>query len=613
MRRFGDLDLAEDVASEAIEVALVRWPVDGVPPRPGAWLMTTARRRAIDRLRRDQAYAARRALLQVWPYHRARSVRAAETSPNARATGGGRGLSGRSSMRPTYRGGPMPEASRPALVLGPVLRRVDGRQATVWVQTARPGTVEVRAGEAAGAARTFTAHQRHYALVVVDGLPAGATIEYQVLVDGRHDRYPPDALDAYAVRLAGAVRAGTAASTWPDTLVLLGDQVYADETSPRIRGWLRRRRWRRRRDAPTTQVVSFGEYVQLYLESWTDPQIRWLMSTVPSVMIFDDHEIIDDWNTSQSWRADRGRQSWWAQRIAAGLSSYWVYQHLGNLAPDELAKDPVYREVCAAADATAALADFGARADADRDRYRWSYALDIGRTRLVMLDNRAGRELRPGQRLMLPDGQWRFLAEAVRGDHDHLVIGSSLPWLLAPAFHHVEAMNERLCESPRGWIAAPGEWLRQQLDLEHWAAFGHSFDALGALVTQLGTGPDAPATISVLSGDVHHSYVSRAHLGAHVASAVHQLTCSPVHNDMPRLLRVATRLGWSRAAATAARGLAALADSPAPAIRWELTAGPYFGNAVSTLVHDRRTAHVTIERSDKQSQLQPLTTVQLRT
>src|SRR6266545_2310406 len=193
------------------------------------------------------------------------------------------------------------------------------------------------------------------------------------------------------------------------------------------------------------------------------------------------------------------------------------------------------------------------------------------------------------------------------------VIGSSLPWLLAPAFHHVEAMNERLCESPRGWIAAPGEWLRQQLDLEHWAAFGHSFDALGALVTQLGTGPDAPATISVLSGDVHHSYVSRAHLGAHVASAVHQLTCSPVHNDMPRLLRVAPRLGWSRAAATAARGLAALADSPAPAIRWELTAGPYFGNAVSTLVHDRRTAHVTIERSDKQSQLQPLTTVQLRT
>ncbi|WP_424530087.1 RNA polymerase sigma factor [Sphaerisporangium viridialbum] len=65
VRRFGDLDLAEEVASEAIEAALVHWPVEGVPARPGAWLLTTARRKAVDRLRRDQAYAARLAILQV--------------------------------------------------------------------------------------------------------------------------------------------------------------------------------------------------------------------------------------------------------------------------------------------------------------------------------------------------------------------------------------------------------------------------------------------------------------------------------------------------------------------------------------------------------------------
>ncbi|GAA3986599.1 RNA polymerase sigma factor [Actinomadura viridis] len=65
VRRFGDLDLAEEVASEAIEAALVHWPVGGVPPKPGAWLMTTARRRAVDRLRRDKAYAARLAVMQV--------------------------------------------------------------------------------------------------------------------------------------------------------------------------------------------------------------------------------------------------------------------------------------------------------------------------------------------------------------------------------------------------------------------------------------------------------------------------------------------------------------------------------------------------------------------
>ncbi|WP_103343073.1 RNA polymerase sigma factor [Amycolatopsis sp. CA-126428] len=65
VRRFGDLDLAEEVTSEAIEAALVHWPAEGVPPKPGAWLMTTARRKAVDRLRRDQAYAARLAVLQV--------------------------------------------------------------------------------------------------------------------------------------------------------------------------------------------------------------------------------------------------------------------------------------------------------------------------------------------------------------------------------------------------------------------------------------------------------------------------------------------------------------------------------------------------------------------
>ncbi|WP_066372666.1 RNA polymerase sigma factor [Herbidospora mongoliensis] len=77
VRRFGDLDMAEEVTSEAIEAALLRWPIDGVPASPGAWLMTTARRRAVDRLRRDKAYAARLALLQV------EADRAAPAAPEA--------------------------------------------------------------------------------------------------------------------------------------------------------------------------------------------------------------------------------------------------------------------------------------------------------------------------------------------------------------------------------------------------------------------------------------------------------------------------------------------------------------------------------------------------
>ena len=53
VRRFGDIDIAEEAAGEALLVAVEKWPVDGVPPNPGGWLTTTAGNRAIDRIRRE--------------------------------------------------------------------------------------------------------------------------------------------------------------------------------------------------------------------------------------------------------------------------------------------------------------------------------------------------------------------------------------------------------------------------------------------------------------------------------------------------------------------------------------------------------------------------------
>ncbi|HEX2774521.1 MAG TPA: alkaline phosphatase D family protein [Micromonosporaceae bacterium] len=563
------------------------------------------------------------------------------------------------------------------LLIGPLLRRVVGTRATVWVETSAPAVVRVRTpGGAGGHATTFTAFDHHYALVVVDGLAAGADTTYEVLIDDevawplpggslppsvirtraaddRDDpvrlvfgscrettqhsttrRLPPDALDAYARRLmAGGER--------PDLILLLGDQVYADITSRTVRKLLRRRR-RRPAGAPRHEVVTYDEYTKLYLESWRDPEIRWLFSTVPTAMIFDDHEIVDDWNTSVAWRADMREQSWWSERITAGLASYWVYQHLGNLDPDELATDPVYAKVAAAEDGTSVLKEFAARVDKESDvahdtdqwratQYQWSYALDVGRTRVVMLDNRCSRVLDPGNRAMLPAGEWAWFLDQAHGSYEHLVVGSSLPWLLPPGVHHLESWNERLADSDRQWVARMSEQVRRAVDLEHWAAFHRSFEALAELFARLGTGEPAatggagaatqrigagpayapPASINVLSGDVHHSYVAEARFSLDVVTPVHQLTCSPIHNQVPAVMRPLMRLGWWRGPSEAVRALARTAGLRRPIVRWRRKAGPYFGNAVSTLEHVGRTARVTIEGTDNAGNLNTIAAVKL--
>ena len=65
VRMVRDIDLAEDLAQDALVAALEQWPRDGTPRNPGAWLTTVAKRKAIDRLRRDQRYEAKKAQLVV--------------------------------------------------------------------------------------------------------------------------------------------------------------------------------------------------------------------------------------------------------------------------------------------------------------------------------------------------------------------------------------------------------------------------------------------------------------------------------------------------------------------------------------------------------------------
>ena len=522
------------------------------------------------------------------------------------------------------------------LRLGPLLRYANDASATVWVEASRPCAAEVRCADGAGGtARTFQVAGHHYALVPVTGLTAGTTTAYEVHLDGTRvwplpgSRFPPsvirtptddggvrvtfgscrwaappadaddpvgpDALDALAARLAAAPEAER-----PDVLLLLGDQVYADEVSDAVRARIRARRGLA--DPPGAQVADFEEYTWLYHESWLDPEVRWLLSTVPSCMVFDDHDVIDDWNTSAAWLADMRATPWWRERLLSGLMSYWVHQHLGNLSPAELAADPLYAAVRAAPDGTDLLRDFACRADGDPASVRWSYRRDFGRVRLLMVDTRAARVLEEDGRAMLDPGEAAWLREQAlqdRGSYDHLLIGTSLPWLLPHLVHDAEAWNAALCRGERGprW-ARFGERLRRRADLEHWAAFPDSFAALGELIAEAGSGAEAPATVLVLSGDVHHAYVAEPRWpGDGPDARVLQLTCSPVHNSVPLSIRVGFRFGWSAVARALGRRFAVHGGCPRPAVDWRRTGGPWFGNQLMTLALRGRSARLALDQA----------------
>jgi phosphodiesterase/alkaline phosphatase D-like protein len=420
-----------------------------------------------------------------------------------------------------------------------------------------------------------------------------------------------DALAAYAQRMREQDE-----RDWPDSLMLLGDQVYADDTSKATRKWISSRRSLDK--APGTEVADFEEYTRLYHESWSTRLVRWLMSTVPTSMIFDDHDVRDDWNTSQSWRDEKERSTWWHDRERGALATYWIYQHIGNLAPEDLEADEIYAKVVAAGrdgDAADILRDFADRARQEvngRKGTRWSYRRDFGNVRLLVIDTRSGRILDRGARSMVGDGEFEWIEQHADGNYDHLLIGSSLPWLMPHAINHIQSMNEVACRRP-GWRGRLAERLRQTADLEHWPSFRASYDRLTRLILRIAKG-DA-ATVCVLSGDVHHVYAARASFPEPVKAAVFQLTCSPVHNEVDRLMRPLFVMAWWRPLAAVLGRMAFRRKdiNPLP-VDWTKVSGPYFGNAVATLRTSGRRAEMVVERAEggkDAPRLVPLTTVPL--
>ncbi|MET0973757.1 MAG: alkaline phosphatase family protein, partial [Thermoleophilaceae bacterium] len=189
------------------------------------------------------------------------------------------------------------------------------------------------------------------------------------------------------------------------------------------------------------------------------------------------------------------------------------------------------------------------------------------------------------------------------GGFDHLLLATSLPYLLGPGMQYAEAWSEAVAGGAWGErMTGFGEWVRQTMDLEHWGAFQRSFHKMVELQRSVGAGERgrAPASIVTLSGDVHHAYLFEIAYpgGSGVESTVWQAVCSPYRNPLDSKERRIIKLGMSRPFEKVWRAIARRAGVRDPGIRWRLTGGgPWFDNQVATLVIDDRRMDMHLDKA----------------
>jgi phosphodiesterase/alkaline phosphatase D-like protein len=527
----------------------------------------------------------------------------------------------------------------PDLVLGPLLRYVSETEATLWVETDEACEVSIL-----GAVEpTFRVEGHHYALVRVEGLKPGTDHPYDVKLDGEVRWPEPDSpLPPSSLRTLGGEgpldvafgscrvavpheepytkskdedeRGHEVDALWvladeitrddsrrPDLLFLLGDQIYVDEGSPETREKIRRKRGTK--TAPEDEVTDFQEYTWLYQESWSEPLIRWLFANVSTSMLWDDHDMSDDWNISESWVEEMRERAWWHRRAIGCISSYWIYQHLGNLSPEALEEDNVYSRVRGNQHAEEVLFDWAERIESTGAGVRWSFHRDLNGTRAVFVDSRAGRVLDEGARRMVDDAEWEWIVDKTDGDFDHLLIATTVPWLLSPGLDRLEAWNEKVCDGAHGELAARGaEKLRRAVDFDHWGSFSRSFRDLRDLLGDIAAGRRGakPASVVVLAGDVHHAYLCE--VGWPIGEAdgkapIYQAVCSPYRNPLSSKEQRVIRAAFTRPFTQVAAALAKAAGAEDPGIRWRLRDGPCFDNQVATLHLDGRAATMRLDKT----------------
>ncbi|HEU5381431.1 MAG TPA: alkaline phosphatase D family protein [Ktedonobacteraceae bacterium] len=473
--------------------------------------------------------------------------------------------------------------------VGPLVRAIRPDSVTIWTEWNHSCDVTLNAtssdhlqkpGTFSVCGRTVTVGGRHYALSLLTGLQPATWYTYQVS-DSAQESQPcsgngpliqcfrtldlPNA--GIALRLAyGSCRRLSAGgpdtlsalgswllrfleereTRWPHILLLIGDQIYADDSVdrgqqaplPPLHS-----------QTPQRAARSFEEFARFYTEAWTrDEGIRQVLAALPTSMIFDDHEITNGWNSSPTWRAHTLQQEG-DQTLVDGLVAYWVYQGWGNIGLQGTDGHDLFaimqRATQSGVDALNTLRGRVRQAVYEEKMLQWDYTLpttppifvaDVRADRPATWENGGSTEAAP--RIMSQEQMARLHAWIQKHDASMALLISSVPALLPPLiglaeylmgirpFQHASSGPFRQLGRRLAYIQ---QWLALRMSFDHWPVFGATWCELIELLAR------RQRDLVVLSGDVHFSYAMSAHctlLPSKRRAALYQFVASPFKNTL---------------------------------------------------------------------------------
>ncbi|MGF1754723.1 alkaline phosphatase family protein [Vibrio makurazakiensis] len=257
------------------------------------------------------------------------------------------------------------------------------------------------------------------------------------------------------------------------------------------------------------------------------PQVQRLMAHIPTYMIFDDHDVTDDWNLTVGWEQAANQNPFASQVIGNGLYAYWLCQGWGN-EPENFSSEFLDHarsifETKPDNNGTQTLAiDLAKQTDCLRNLNnfeKWHYTIHSS-PKVVVLDTRT-RRWRSESRMNKPSGlmDWEALIEFQHEliDQDKVIIVSAAPMF---GVKFIETLQKSMTTLGQPLV----------IDAENWMAHPGSANTLISIFTHTKT----PTNFVILSGDVHYSFAYDIKLRYRKNSPnIYQITCSGIKNQFP--------------------------------------------------------------------------------